>query len=40
VKVSGVVSFETNQKAVAKRLPPATVEKNMEALRIGYEFVK
>lgn len=40
VKVSGVVSFETIQKAVAKRVPPATVEKNMEALRIGYEFVK
>lgn len=40
VKVSGVVSFETIQKAVAKRVPPATVEKNMEALRLGYEFVK
>lgn len=39
VKVTGVVSFETIQKAVAKRVPPATIEKNMEALRIGYESV-
>ena len=39
VKVSGVVSFETIQQAVAKRVPPATIEKNMEALRIGYEAV-
>jgi len=39
VKVTGVVSFETIQKAVAKRVPPATIEKNMEALRIGYEAV-
>jgi 2-oxoglutarate ferredoxin oxidoreductase subunit gamma len=40
VKVTGVVSFETIQKAVAKRVPSATIEKNMEALRIGYEAVK
>jgi len=39
VKVTGIVSFETIQKAVAKRVPPATIEKNMEALRIGYEAV-
>ena len=39
VKVTGVVSLETIQKAVAKRVPPATIEKNMEALRIGYESV-
>lgn len=39
VKVTGAVSFETIQKAVAKRVPPATIEKNMEALRIGYESV-
>jgi 2-oxoglutarate ferredoxin oxidoreductase subunit gamma len=38
VKVTGAVSFETIQKAVAKRVPPATVEKNMKALRIGYEL--
>lgn len=39
VKVTGAVSFETIQKAVAKRVPPATVAKNMEALRIGYESI-
>lgn len=39
VKVTGVVSFETIQKAVTKRVPPATIAKNMEALRIGYEAV-
>ena len=39
VKVTGVVSMETISKAVAKRVPPATVDKNMEALRIGYELV-
>lgn len=37
VKVTGVVSFETIQKAVAKRVPKATIEKNMEALRIGFD---
>ena len=40
VKVTGAVSFETIQKAVAKRVPPATVAKNMEALRIGYESIQ
>jgi len=40
VKVTGAVKFETIQKAVAKRVPPATVAKNMEALRIGYESVQ
>lgn len=40
VKVTGVVSFDTISKAVAKRVPPATVDKNMEALRIGYEIVQ
>lgn len=39
VKVTGVVSLETIQKAVAQRVPPATVDKNMEALRIGYEAI-
>ncbi|SFL75075.1 2-oxoglutarate ferredoxin oxidoreductase subunit gamma [Pelosinus propionicus DSM 13327] len=37
VKVTGVVSFETIQKSVAKRVPPATIEKNMQALRIGFD---
>lgn len=40
VKVTGVVSLDTTSKAVAKRVPPATVEKNMEALRIGYDQCK
>ena len=40
VRVSGVVSFESIQKAVARRVPPATVDKNMEALSIGYEAIK
>ncbi|VBB09092.1 pyruvate ferredoxin/flavodoxin oxidoreductase [Lucifera butyrica] len=39
VKVTEVVSFETIQQAVAKRVPAAFVDKNMEALRIGYEAV-
>ncbi len=40
VKVTGIVSFETIQKAVANRVPPATVAKNMEALKLGYDSVK
>lgn len=40
VKATNVVSLETIQKAVAHRVPPATVSKNMEALRLGYESVK
>lgn len=36
VKVTEVVSFEAIQKAVANRVPPAFVDKNMEALRLGY----
>lgn len=40
VKVTGVVSFETIQKAVAKRVPKATIEKNMKALQIGYDSIK
>lgn len=40
VKVTGVVTLETIKKAVAHRVPPHTVDKNMEALMIGYEAVK
>lgn len=40
VKVSGIVEFDTIQKAVAGRVPPATIEKNMQALKVGYESVK
>ena len=39
VKVSGAVSIDSIQKAVAHRVPPSTVEKNMEALRLGYEAI-
>jgi len=40
VKVTGVVTLETIKKAVAKRVPPATIEKNMKALQIGYDSYK
>ncbi|MFT5875225.1 MAG: 2-oxoglutarate ferredoxin oxidoreductase subunit gamma [Clostridium sp.] len=39
VKVTGVVSLETMQKAVAKRVPKSTIEKNMKALQIGYNSI-
>lgn len=39
VKVTKVVTLETIKKAVAHRVPPHTVEKNMQALMIGYEAV-
>ncbi len=39
VKVTGVVSFAAIQQAVSKRVPPATIEKNMKALQLGYEAV-
>ena len=37
MKVTGVVSLETIQNAVANRVPKATIEKNMKALQIGYD---
>lgn len=40
VKVTGVVSYETIQQAVARRVPHAMVDKNMEALRIGFAAVE
>ncbi|MEK6263710.1 MAG: 2-oxoacid:acceptor oxidoreductase family protein [Clostridium sp.] len=39
VKVTGVVSLESIQKAVAKRVPKATIEKNMKALQLGYDSI-
>lgn len=39
VKVTNAVSLNTIRQAVTKRVPPATVEKNLEALQIGYEAV-
>ena len=40
VKVTGVVNYDTIKAVVAKRVPPAMVEKNMEALQIGFESVE
>lgn len=40
VKVSGIVDFATIQAAVASRVPPATIEKNMQALQVGYDAIK
>lgn len=40
VKVSGVVSLDTIKQSVAKRVPPATIEKNTLALELGYHAVK
>ena len=39
VKATGVVNLETVQQTVAKRVPPATVGKNMEALKLGFDAV-
>lgn len=39
VKITGVVSLETVKTAVAHRVPPHTIDKNMEALLIGYQSV-
>jgi 2-oxoglutarate ferredoxin oxidoreductase subunit gamma len=36
VKTTRVVSLESIQQAVARRVPPTTVKSNMEALLIGY----
>lgn len=40
VKVTEVVTLETIKKAVAHRVPPHTVDKNMEALMIGYQSIQ
>lgn len=40
VKITGLVELATVKDSVAKRVPPATIEKNMQALQIGYESVK
>lgn len=39
VKITGVVELDTVKAAVAHRVPPHTVDKNMEALSIGYQAV-
>jgi len=40
VKVSGLVSFDVIKESVAKRVPPATIEKNMMALELGFAATK
>ena len=39
VNITGLVDFETIKKAVAKRVPPATIDRNMQALQVGYDAV-
>jgi 2-oxoglutarate ferredoxin oxidoreductase subunit gamma len=39
VKITELVDFETIKKAVAKRVPPATIDRNMQALQVGYDAV-
>ena len=37
VRLTGIVDFDTIKAAVAHRVPPHTVEQNMQALQIGYD---
>lgn len=39
VKLTGVVSLATVEKVVATRVPAGMVEKNIEALKLGYQAV-
>ncbi len=39
VKASKIVSLDTVKEAVAHRVPPHTVEKNMQALELGYKSI-
>jgi len=39
VKITKLVDFETIKKSVASRVPPHTVEQNMNALQIGFDAV-
>ena len=40
VKVTGLVDIDDVKTCVSRRVPPHTVEKNMQALDIGYGSVK
>nr|WP_199883931.1 2-oxoacid:acceptor oxidoreductase family protein [Massilibacillus massiliensis] len=40
VKVSKLVSFDVIKETVANRVPPATIEKNTTALKLGFDAVK
>ena len=37
VRITGAVSYDVVAKCVADRVPPATVESNMKALKAGYD---
>ena len=37
VHLTGIVSYDAIKQAVAHRVPPATVEKNMQALQAGWD---
>ena len=39
VKVTKLVDFETIKKSVASRVPPSTIEQNMNALQLGFDAV-
>ena len=39
VRITGLVKFETFQKCVAGRVPSHTIEKNMQALQVGWDAV-
>lgn len=36
-KIANIVSLDAVREAVASRVPPATIEKNMEALELGFK---
>ncbi|URZ03588.1 2-oxoacid:acceptor oxidoreductase family protein [Clostridium felsineum] len=38
VRVTKIVSFKTIKKAVAMKVPKSTIEKNLKALEIGYNY--
>jgi len=39
VHLTGIVQFDSIKKAVANRVPPHTVERNMKALQLGWDAV-
>lgn len=39
VKLSGIVGIQTVENVVSRRVPPSTLEKNMQALELGYQAV-
>ena len=37
VRITGIVDFDTIKTCVAHRVPPHTVDKNMQALQVGWD---